>query len=89
MLNCIKLVNPQSSQLERCPDGLFRLRDGGLAEPDAAVRVAPGSLESSNVNTAEAMVNMIELARRFDLQVRTMQNAEQNAKVAASLLRVG
>jgi flagellar basal-body rod protein FlgF len=85
----IKLVNPQSSQLERGTDGLFRLRDGGLAEPDAAVRVAPGSLESSNVNTAEAMVNMIELARRFDLQVRTMQNAEQNAKVAASLLRVG
>lgn len=85
----IKLVNPQSSQLERGTDGLFRLRDGGVAEPDAAVRVAPGSLESSNVNTAAAMVNMIELARRFDLQVRTMQNAEQNAKVAASLLRVG
>lgn len=85
----IKLVNPQSSQLERGTDGLFRLREGGVAEPDAAVRVAPGSLESSNVNTAAAMVNMIELARRFDLQVRTMQNAEQNAKVAASLLRVG
>lgn len=85
----IKLVNPQSSQLERGTDGLFRLRDGGVAEPDAVVRVAPGSLESSNVNTAAAMVNMIELARRFDLQVRTMQNAEQNAKVAASLLRVG
>jgi flagellar basal-body rod protein FlgF len=85
----IKLVNPQSAQLERGTDGLFRLREGGVAEPDAAVRVAPGSLESSNVNTAEAMVNMIELARRFDLQVRTMQNAEQNAKVAASLLRVG
>ena len=85
----IKLVNPQSTQLERGTDGLFRLREGGVAEPDAAVRVAPGSIESSNVNTAEAMVNMIELARRFDLQVRTMQNAEQNAKVAASLLRVG
>jgi flagellar basal-body rod protein FlgF len=85
----IKLVNPQSTQLERGTDGLFRLRAGGVAEPDAAVRVAPGSIESSNVNTAEAMVNMIELARRFDLQVRTMQNAEQNAKVAASLLRVG
>lgn len=85
----IKLVNPQSAQLERGTDGLFRLREGAVAEPDAAVRVAPGSLESSNVNTAEAMVNMIELARRFDLQVRTMQNAEQNAKVAASLLRMG
>lgn len=85
----IKLVNPQAAALERGTDGLFRLREGGEAEPDAAVRVAPGALESSNVNTAEAMVNMIELARRFDLQVRTMQNAEENAKVAASLLRVG
>jgi flagellar basal-body rod protein FlgF len=85
----IKLVKPASAELERGTDGLFRLREGAIAPPDATVRVAPGSLESSNVNTAEAMVNMIELARRFDLQVRTMKNADDNAKVAAGLLRVG
>jgi flagellar basal body rod protein FlgF len=35
------------------------------------------------------MVNMIELARRFDLQVQAMRTAEENGQVAASLLRLG
>ncbi|MGC4028547.1 MAG: flagellar basal body rod C-terminal domain-containing protein [Steroidobacteraceae bacterium] len=43
-------------------------------------------LESSNVNVADAMVNMIELARQFDLQVRAMRSAEQNGEASARLL---
>ena len=42
--------------------------------------VASGVLESSNVNIADAMVNMIELARHFDLQVKAMRTAEENAR---------
>lgn len=85
----IKLVKPEPGQLERATDGLFRLKEGGIAPPDAGVQLAAGALESSNVNTAEAMVNMIELARRFDLQVRTMRTAEENARSSATLMRVG
>ena len=50
-----------------------------------------GVLESSNVNIADAMVNMIELARHFDLQVKAMRTAEENARgaVAAQLLSNG
>ena len=55
----------------------------------ANVKLITGSLESSNVNTADAMVNMIELARRFDLQVKAMRTAEENAATAAQLLRGG
>jgi flagellar basal-body rod protein FlgF len=68
---------------------LFRLRDGAIAPADPTVQVAAGALEGSNVNTAEAMVNMIELSRRFDLQVRAMRTAEENARSSASLLRLG
>lgn len=85
----IKLVRPDPAQLERGADGLFRLRDGGVASADAAVRLAAGTLESSNVNMAEAMVNMIELARQFDLQVRAMRTAEENARSSVTLLRLG
>lgn len=84
----IKLVNPPSEQLERSTDGLFRMKTGGEAAADAAVGLVPGALEGSNVNTADAMVTMIELARRFDLQVRMMRNAEENARSAMSLLRM-
>jgi flagellar basal-body rod protein FlgF len=83
----IKLVNPARDQLDRGEDGLFRMRDGSDVPADANVRVASGSLESSNVNAAAAMVNMIELARNFDLQVKAMRSAEDNAASATQLLR--
>ncbi len=52
------------------------------------MRVASGVLESSNVNAAESMVNMIELARNFELQVKAIQTAEDNGAAASQLLRV-
>src|SRR5690606_7057483 len=84
----IKLVNPPASELARGDDGLFRLKDGSDAPADAAVQLASGVLESSNVNVADAMVNMIELSRHFDLQVKAMRTAEENAAVAAQLLKI-
>lgn len=83
----IKLVNPPAESLVRGEDGLFRTADGTDAAPDASVRVSSGVLEASNVNIADAMVNMIELARHFDLQVKAMRTAEENAAVAAQLLK--
>ncbi|MEO6078242.1 MAG: flagellar basal-body rod protein FlgF [Steroidobacteraceae bacterium] len=82
----IKLVNPDSKDLEKGQDGLFRMKDGSDAAPDASARLASGVLESSNVNVADAMVNMIELSRRFDMQVRAMKSAEDNGAASARLL---
>ncbi len=84
----IKLVNPPNEAVERGDDGLFRMKDGSDAEPDAAVQVGAGVLESSNVNTAQAMVNMIELARQFEMQVKAIRTAEDNAAAATQLMRV-
>jgi flagellar basal-body rod protein FlgF len=83
----IKLVNPPAESLVRGDDGLFRTVDGTDAAPDANVRVASGVLETSNVNIADAMVNMIELSRHFDLQVKAMRTAEENAATSAQLLK--
>jgi flagellar basal-body rod protein FlgF len=82
----IKLVNPATDDLEKGLDGLLRLKDGSDAEADASTRIAAGVLESSNVNVADAMVNMIELQRRFDLQVRAMKTADDNGAASARLL---
>ncbi len=83
----IKLVNPPAATLVRGDDGLFRTADGADVPPDASVKLATGVLESSNVNIADAMVNMIELSRHFDLQVKAMRTAEENAAAAAQLLK--
>jgi flagellar basal-body rod protein FlgF len=84
----IKLVNPANETIERGDDGLFRMKNGGVADADAAVQLGSGVLESSNVNTAEAMVNMIELARQFEMQVKAIRTAEENANAATQLMRI-
>lgn len=84
----IKLVNPPAESIARGEDGLFRVTDGSSPVADASVHLASGVLESSNVNIADAMVNMIELARHFDLQVKAMRTAEDNAAVSAQLLKL-
>ena len=42
-----------------------------------------------SVNAAESIVNMIELARRFEMQVKAIKTAEQNADSATRLMRMG
>lgn len=84
----LKLVNPPAENMERGGDGLFRLKDGTTATVDANVKVVPGSLEGSNVNTVESLVDMITLARQFDMQMRLLQNAENNARQASQVLSV-
>lgn len=76
----LKVVNPPEQDLERGEDGLFRLKKGGVAPADANANVVSGALETSNVNPAEALVNMISLARQFETQMRVLRAAEDNHK---------
>jgi len=82
----IKLVNPPADQLTRGADGLFHSTSPDPVEADAATTVTPGTLESSNVNIANAMVNMIQLARQFDMQIKALHSADENAQSATKLL---
>lgn len=85
----LRLVNPPMDQLVKRPDGLFALADSSVPEEDPAVQVVSGYLETSNVNLAETLVGMIEVARQFEMQVRMMQTADENASRSTELLRVG
>lgn len=85
----IKLVNPPAGQLVQTGNGLFRTADGNAAAADANVRIASGQLESSNVNAAAALVEMIELSRAYEMQVRAMHTADENDAATTRLMRVG
>lgn len=85
----IKLVDPPGPDLEKGTDGLLRLKNGGTAEPDAQVQLVSGAVESSNVNAVDAMVRMIELARQYELQVKTMKTAEENDAASGRLIQLG
>jgi flagellar basal-body rod protein FlgF len=86
VLGRLKLVNPPEADLVRGDDGLFRLKNGSAAPADPQVVVAGGALEGSNVSPVDSMVNMIALARSFDLQMGLMKNAENNATKATQIL---
>lgn len=85
----IKLVNPDLQTVWKGNDGLFHLDNNELAEADANVQVVSGALEGSNVSIATEMVNMIELARQFEMQVKMMKVAEKNDEYASRLLSIG
>jgi flagellar basal-body rod protein FlgF len=86
VLGKIKLVNPETTALTKGADGLFRQKDGSDASTDPAVELASGALEGSNVSPADAMVSMIGLARQFEMHMRMIASAQQDAQQADQLL---
>ncbi|MBB1073952.1 flagellar basal-body rod protein FlgF [Rhodoferax sp. 4810] len=87
-LDRLRLVNPPTANLERGEDGLFRTRDGAAVAADANVRIVTGMLETSNVNTVEALTRMIELSRHYETQVKMMSAADNLAKTDNRLLGI-
>jgi flagellar basal-body rod protein FlgF len=82
----IKLVNPPAKDLVKGQDGLLRLKSGGNAKTDETVTVTAGTLESSNVNAAQSLVNMIELQRLYELQIKSLNSSDQNEQSAERLM---
>ncbi|WBY00594.1 flagellar basal body rod protein FlgF [Ramlibacter tataouinensis] len=86
----LRLVNPRTADLVRGDDGLFRMKPGLPAPlPDPAVAVLGGAVEGSNVNPAEVLVQMIASARHFEMQMKTVRTADDNAQAANRLLSAG
>ena len=61
-------------------------RTARKAETDPNVTLTSGVLESSNVNAAQSLINMIELQRLYDFQVKSMNSSDQNEQVAEQML---
>lgn len=86
-LDKLRLVNPDPTQLVQRGDGLMHMADGSQAPADATVRVTSGALESSNVNPSTELVKMIALSRQYDMQMKSIKAAEDNASSASKLLQ--
>jgi flagellar basal-body rod protein FlgF len=50
------------------------------------VTVTAGELESSNVNAAQSLVNMIELQRLYELQIKSISSTDQNEQSAQRMM---
>lgn len=88
VIDRIKLVNPDASNLQKGSDGLMRLQDNEIATADASVGLESGFLEGSNVNAVKALTDLISLSRQFELQIKMMNNTKENSEVSARLLQI-
>lgn len=89
IIDKVKLVNPEIKDLKRNEQGLFVLKNGENAEVDEGVSIVSGTVETSNVNAAATLVNMIELARQFEMQIKMLKTAEENNAQAAQMMKLG
>ena len=84
----LKLVSPQGSRIAKALDGLFRQTDGGTLPSDPQARLISASLESSNVNTSQTLIDMIEASRSWDMQLQLVTSARDMDTSAADLMRL-
>jgi flagellar basal-body rod protein FlgF len=73
----IKMVNPDETKFAKGEDGLFRVDDGTPVVADGRITLASGMLENSNVNVVASMVTMMELAKKFEMQIKVMEKANE------------
>ncbi|HTU13316.1 MAG TPA: flagellar basal-body rod protein FlgF [Allosphingosinicella sp.] len=84
----LKLVSPAGSRVAKALDGLFRAQDGGALPADPQARLVSGSLEGSNVNTSQTLIDMIEASRGWDMQLQLVTSAREMDTSAADLMRM-
>jgi flagellar basal-body rod protein FlgF len=82
----VKLVNPPAKDLQKGADGLLHLKSGGKAPTDETVTVSSGVLESSNVNPAQSLVNMIELQRLYEFQIKSINATDADEQSAERMM---
>ncbi len=80
-------VNGEDAALNRGEDGLFRAA-AGVLPMDENARLASGALEGSNVSPVESMVAMIDNGRRYEMQMKVIDTADQNVQRADNLLSI-
>lgn len=84
----IKLASLQGSDTVKGLDNLLHVRGGGALPGDPTATVVSGSLEGSNVNLTEALVDMIENQRSYEVQANLIKSAKELDESSASLMRL-
>lgn len=82
----LRMVEADIKQLEKGLDGYIRTKEGDLAQGN--VVMVSGAIESSNVNTVEALTTMIELSRKYEMQIKMMKIAKDHSQKSDSLVKL-
>ena len=88
VIDQLKLASPKGTTTVKGLDNLLHVKGGGVLPVDADAKVESGALEGSNVNITQALVDMIENQRSYEVQANLMKDAKDMDENAASLMRM-
>ncbi|MEH3045747.1 flagellar basal body rod protein FlgF [Sphingomonas adhaesiva] len=84
----IKLVSAKGSETVKGLDNLMRVKGGGALPANLDAQLSSGALESSNVNMTQALVDMIENQRSYEVQANLLKEARTMDESSASVMRL-
>jgi len=84
----IKMVAAEPGQLWKGDDGFMRTDDLVPLPTSQNSQLRSGYIESSNVNAVAELTSMISLSRQFEMQVKIMSSADENAQIASKILQM-
>ncbi|NNM50798.1 MAG: flagellar basal body rod protein FlgF [Pseudomonadales bacterium] len=85
----LKMVTLDPTQLHKGTDGLMHVTAGSAAPvADPSLHLNTGVVESSNVSAVGELARVIELSRQFEMQVKFMQDAQNNDQSMARIMQV-
>jgi flagellar basal-body rod protein FlgF len=82
----IKLASTTGTQVEKALDGVFRVVGGGVLPTDDSARLVSGSLEKSNVNSTQVLVDMVDAQRLFEMRAKVVSTAKDNDEKSTALM---
>ncbi len=84
----LKLVAATPDSVVKGIDGNFRAASGGVLPQDLSARLESETLEQSNVNPTEVLVEMIEAQRLFEMRSKLVSTARDIDQSGSSLMRL-
>ena len=84
----IKLASTKGSATVTGLDNLLHVRGGGVLPSNLDGKITAGALEGSNVNMTQALVDMIENQRSYEVQANLLKEAKNMDESSASVMRL-
>ncbi|MGR6330582.1 flagellar basal body rod protein FlgF [Sphingomonas sp. XXL09] len=84
----LKLASTKGADTVKGLDNLLRVRGGGTLPANLDAKVQGGALEGSNVNMTQALVDMIENQRSYEVQANLMKSAKDMDESSTSVMRL-
>jgi flagellar basal-body rod protein FlgF len=88
VIDRIKIASNTGSKIAKGLDGLFRVEGGGTLPANEDAKLQVGTLEQSNVNPSDVLIQMVEAQRLFDIRTKLVSTAKDIDEGGQSLMRL-